>query len=130
MNFRNLFGNRYGIDNLNVALIILALVLSLAARLFPRAVVLTVLGILLIVLVFFRALSTKTVLRRAENEKFLACWYAVRDWFKSPRLPSFARGGKRTFKCPSCGQKCRVPRGKGTIAITCPSCHQDFIRRT
>ena len=84
---------------------------------------------LLIVLVFYRALSTKLVVRRSENEKFLGLWYAVRDWFQHPHFGG-ARDGKRCFKCPNCGQKCRVPKGKGMIAITCPRCGQDFIKKT
>ena len=100
-----------------------------------------VVGILLILLVFYRALSRKVVMRQAENEKFLSLWYGLRDWVRAPHWPHRSgntftgRGfqtdaGKRCFKCPSCGQKCRVPKGKGTIAITCPRCGQDFIRKT
>ncbi|MFR9190485.1 MAG: hypothetical protein ACLVL7_09865 [Anaerotruncus massiliensis (ex Togo et al. 2019)] len=36
----------------------------------------------------------------------------------------------RRFRCPSCGQKVRVPRGKGRICITCPRCRVEFVRRT
>ena len=43
--------------------------------------VLAILGMLLIVLVFYRSLSRKIVLRRAENEKFLSLWYRLRDMF-------------------------------------------------
>ena len=79
--WRGLFGDRYGIDNLNIALIVMALALSLLGRIFPRALVLALLGMLLIALVFFRALSRKIVLRQAENEKFLSLWYRLRDFF-------------------------------------------------
>ena len=34
------------------------------------------------------------------------------------------------FKCPSCRQKIRVPRGKGRIEITCPRCGNKFIKKT
>ena len=128
--FRNFFGNRYGIDNLNITLMVTALALSIISRFFPRSVLLPALGILLIVLVFYRALSTKLVVRRAENEKFLDLWYAVRDWVRHPHFGGGSQGGKRCFKCPNCGQKCRVPRGKGMIAITCPRCGQDFVKKT
>ena len=92
--FRNFFGNRYGIDNLNITLIVVALALSIICRFFPRSVLLPALGMLLIVLVFYRALSTKLVVRRSENEKFLGLWYAVRDWFQHPHFGG-ARDGKR-----------------------------------
>lgn len=34
------------------------------------------------------------------------------------------------YTCSSCGQKVRVPRGKGKIEITCPKCRNTFIKRT
>ena len=38
--FRNFFGNRYGIDNLNITLMVVALALSIISRFFPRSVLL------------------------------------------------------------------------------------------
>ena len=34
------------------------------------------------------------------------------------------------FRCPDCDQRVRVPRGRGKIAITCPKCRREFIKRT
>lgn len=28
-----------------------------------------------------------------------------------------------TFQCEQCGQKLSVPKGKGTLKVTCPKCH-------
>lgn len=36
----------------------------------------------------------------------------------------------RFFKCPTCQQKVRVPKGKGKIKIHCPRCHNDFIKKS
>lgn len=36
----------------------------------------------------------------------------------------------RIYKCPTCGQKVRVPKGKGKISIHCPNCNCNFIKRT
>ena len=36
----------------------------------------------------------------------------------------------RFFKCPTCKQKVRVPKGKGKIKIHCPRCHNDFIKKS
>lgn len=32
--------------------------------------------------------------------------------------------------CPSCGAKCRVPGGKGSIMVNCPKCGQKFNANT
>ena len=34
------------------------------------------------------------------------------------------------YRCPSCGQRIRVPRGKGRIEIRCPKCNAAFIKRS
>ena len=85
--FQNFFGNRYGMDALNFTIAGLALVLSIVGRFFPQVIALPILGMLLIILLFYRMLSTKHVLRRAENEKFLSFWSAVRGWWRRRRGP-------------------------------------------
>lgn len=49
--------------------------------------------------------------------------------YKSTRKPKSDKNHK-IFQCGKCGQMIRVPKGKGKIAITCPSCKQEFIKRT
>ncbi len=34
------------------------------------------------------------------------------------------------FECPYCGQMCRVPKNKGLIKITCPTCGKAFEKRS
>ena len=54
------------------------------------------------------------------------------------RVVGFFRGGTRAFKdkehcyfrCPSCHQQVRVPKGKGHIEIRCPKCGTKFIKNT
>ncbi|UJF15445.1 hypothetical protein LZ578_10805 [Jeotgalibaca sp. MA1X17-3] len=36
----------------------------------------------------------------------------------------------RFYKCPSCGQKVRVPKGRGKITITCPKCATKFTKKS
>lgn len=109
--FRNFFGNRYGIDNLNITLMVVALALSIISRFFPRSVLLPALGMLLIVLVFYRALSTKLVVRRSENEKFLGLWYAVRDWFQHPHFGG-AGTASAASNAPTAAKSAAYPKAR------------------
>lgn len=36
----------------------------------------------------------------------------------------------RIFMCKACGKKVRVPKGKGKIEITCPSCGNKMTHHT
>ena len=111
---------RYGGDQLNLFLIALYLVLYLVF-LFTRLLVLELLGTAVLVVSLFRSLSRNTERRRAENTRFLQ---AVRPLWR--RWTGFrARTHDREhryFKCPNCGQRMRVPRGKGRITVHCRAC--------
>ena len=66
----------------------------------------------------------------AQNQKFLTWRYRmVAKWSKWKER--FAqRKTHRFYKCPNCKQKVRVPKGRGKIAITCPKCRTEFIKKS
>ena len=45
-------------------------------------------------------------------------------YMRRPAVLFDARKG--AFRCPSCGQKLRVPKGKGRIRVTCSKCGNRF----
>lgn len=115
---------RYGNDQLNVLLLVLYLALYLIFSL-TRFVPLYWLSLLVIVLGLYRMLSRNFARRRAENAKFMHFVGPVIRWVRLRR--TIHRDKEHVyFKCPSCGQQLRVPRGKGKITVTCRSCGAMF----
>ncbi len=79
--------------------------------------------------------STNTVARAQENEKFESLFNRNKDAGKGQNSGSVNKPMKKDtattvyFTCDNCGQSLCVPKGKGTLKITCPKCkHQTTIR--
>ena len=119
---------RYGNDQFNVFLIGTYLVTDLLYAL-TRFAPLYWVCMVLIVYTLFRTFSRNLTKRRAENARFMKKAGPFLQWFRIQR--SMRRDKEhRYFKCPSCGQYLRVPRGKGKITITCRSCHASFQEKS
>ncbi len=122
---------RSGVDSLGWAMLIAEVALSLLSRLVPSSAVRSLMGTLstvLIVLVFYRALSRNVEKRRAENAWFLRWWNPLRTGFRDERNRRADKAHKYV-KC-SCGAWCRVPRGVGTVELMCPQCGAKTIVKT
>lgn len=119
---------RYGSDQLNrflMILVIICFVLSLFG-----VSIFYVLGIALFVYAYFRMLSKNIYKRRAENSVYLRYEYKVRQKAAAFKRNMIQRKTHHIYKCPSCRQKIRIPRGKGKIEIRCPKCGQTFIKKS
>ena len=122
------FHGRYGTDQLNQFLSIVALVfLILGLFLFG---IFYYIGLAILVYAWFRMLSRNISKRSAENQWFLNRTAGVRDWFSHLKIRFAQRKVYRYFKCPHCKQAIRIPRGRGRISITCPKCQTQFIRKS
>ncbi len=120
---------RYGPDQLNMALIILAILVGILANIIKLNII-TLLSYLLLILVIFRMLSRNLNARRRENDRFLKFWWPVKQKIKSFFDRAKSSRNYRFFRCPGCRNTLRVPRGKGKIQITCPRCGERFIKRS
>lgn len=124
---------RYGVDQLSSFLIWTAVVLALISM-FVRIPVLPIVTWVLIIYAYVRILSRNTTKRYAQNQKFLDATWGIRKWFADIRYR--IKYGKQTvepyriYKCRKCGQKIRIPKGKGKIMITCPKCKYQFKKKS
>lgn len=131
---------RHGGDAFSVALLVLYGVVLLFSSIF-RNPLLFLLAVAVLIWCLWRMLSRNQERRWKENAWFLGWWNPI--WQKlrgiSTRfhqaqdyatMKARDRGVYRYYKCPKCGNKLRVPKGKGKISITCPVCRTEFIKRT
>lgn len=124
---------RYGTDQFTNFLVWFAIILWLVTRFISSIYVnglFCFMALLMVVYADFRIFSKNYSKRYRENECYLMMTGRIRRYFQKWKHQRQLRRGHRIFKCPSCQQKIRVPKGKGKIAITCPGCRTEFIRRS
>lgn len=127
--FYRFMQGRYGQDELSKFLVGFSMALIIV-HLLTRNVIINLLFWVCLIYSYFRMFSKNHSARYAENQKFLAlknkCMY---KWENHKRM----REQKKIYHiyhCPFCKQKIRIPKGKGSIIITCPKCKQEFGKRS
>lgn len=127
--FRRIMAGRYGTDNLSFCIVVTALVLELV-NLFVVSWILSCISLLLLVWFAFRAFSKNIPARQKENAKYLVLTGKIKGYFRGMKRRFQDRKTHVIFRCPSCKTKLRVPKGKGTICVTCPRCGEKTTRKT
>lgn len=125
---REFMYGRYGTDRLSLALVAGGFV-CYTLYVFTRWRVLYLFSLVLYGIALFRTLSRNTGKRRAENQKFMNLWYKLKNKWIGLKADFEERKTYKHFKCPRCGQKIRIPRGRGKIEICCPKCSNRFIKK-
>lgn len=113
-----LMSGRSGVDQLGLFLLIFSVVLNFIGSL-TKLPILQALAYIPLFLTFYRTFSRNVSKRYRENQRFTQFFARIK--------------GRKTycyFKCPNCKTQVKVPRGKGTIRITCPSCKEKFVKKT
>ena len=123
---RRFMYGRYGSDQLNMAILVAAVLVSLTnsvLTVFLRestvysgivAPILSVIVYGLLIYSFFRMFSRNIYKRQRENRRFTQLWMRLKD------------RNNRYFRCPNCKQTVRVPRGRGMLCIRCAKCGEKF----
>lgn len=120
---------RYGNDQLSKMYLALALA-CLIVNLFTRLTVFYAAGLLLLIYSTYRSFSKDIAKMSLQNQKYLNWRYQIIVRYNNRKKHWAQRKEYRFYKCPGCRQKVRVPRGRGKIAITCPKCHVEFIKKS
>ncbi len=118
---------RYGVDAFSKFMMGAVLVMWIL-DMFLHSRILYSWSILLIIYVYFRMFSRNIAKRYQENQKFLAIKSKVFARFRSEKSQLKQHKTHHIYKCPTCKQKIRIPRGKGRICITCPKCKTEFTK--
>ena len=132
--FYRFMQGRYGVDQfakftMGVALV--AIVLAIFVNTGSSAgSLLDMLGLVAIVYTYFRIFSRNISKRAQENQKYLSATATIRQRLNKEKNLMKQRKDYHIYTCPSCGQKVRIPRGKGKIEISCPKCHSKFVKRS
>lgn len=125
---RKLMYGRYGADQLSFCMLILALLVDIIG-VFLHLNVLRFLGLILLILCYFRIFSKNTYKRINENNKFLMIYNPIKNKLNTFIYHTKDRKTHKYLKCPNCKQKLRVPRNVGKITVTCPKCKTEFKKK-
>lgn len=124
--FRNAVGNfmrgRNGTDDLAKVVFWGALVLYLLS-LFTSVTFFYALSLAGMLYTLYRCLSRNVMSRSAENRRFLR-------FLRLQKLKFEQRKEYKIFACKGCGRTIRVPKRKGRIEVTCPTCGHKSMHRT
>ena len=127
--FMRFMYGRYGVDMLGKHLMILAIICMLLGGWLEREI-LTFISWFCLIYSYFRMFSKNIYKRTAENQAYLTKTYKIRCWFSRQKNMMAQRKTHHIYKCPTCRQKIRIPRGKGRVEIRCPKCNTTFIKKS
>ena len=137
--FNQFMQGRYGNDDLNrflMKIILAAFVLSLFTGRIVFGGVVSLsrifywIALALLIYCYIRMFSRNIYKRAEENRWFLNKTSNMRGFWSNRKYKAQQMKNYHIYKCPACGQKIRIPRGKGKICITCPKCRHEFEKRS
>jgi len=123
------FQGRYGTDELNNVLLISGLVMTFLAYI-DGLEFFSLIAYIVLFYALIRSFSRNYDKRGKELGAYLKLKGGIVNWFSLQKRKFSERKTHRYFRCKQCKTVMRVPRGKGTIAITCPRCQTKVTHKT
>jgi DNA-directed RNA polymerase subunit RPC12/RpoP len=129
---RRFMQGRYGVDELSRALNWFIILVFLAGIFLTGKgkMVLYALGWIALIFSYVRVFSRNHRRCWEQNQKYLSVRNRFLGFFRRQKSYAAQKKTHRIYTCPGCGQKIRVPKGKGKIEIRCPKCRATFIKRS
>ena len=127
--FMEFMSGRYGADQLSRFILAVSLIL-LVLNIFTNLRIIYLAALIVLAWCYFRMFSRNIAKRSAENQKYLNMVWKSKVKFGKFKNRIVQSKDYHIYKCPSCGQKIRIPRGKGKICITCPKCRTEFEKKS
>lgn len=127
--FMSFMRGRYGVDKLSNTIVWIAFALMIINIIAGNNFIYA-LSIALLIYAYYRMFSKQIGKRSKENEWYLSKTYKLRMKMLKTRDRAKLRKTHHIYKCPDCGQKVKVPRGRGKIEVTCPKCSMKFVKRS
>lgn len=127
--FIRFMAGRYGIDSFGKFTLVIGLIALILAG-WSDNIVFSALAWVCIIYAYFRMFSRNVYKRAAENQTYLNKTARMRGWFTQQKNMWSQRKTYHIYKCPTCRQKIRIPKGKGKIEVRCPKCNTTFIKNS
>ena len=126
--FSRFMSGRYGVDQLGTAMLWTSIIATLISS-FTGVRLIALMADALLIVMFIRMFSKDRYRRQHENQVFLQKTYGMRK--SVTEWANRVKNGKkyRYFTCPQCKKRLRVPRGVGSITITCRGCGNKFDKK-
>ena len=120
------FSGRTGVDALGRTFTWLALILMFLTMITHSNIV-YLLAMACLIYSLWRMLSKK---KTAGIRSVLSVLpFKIKTFINKTKADYNQRKVYAIFKCPSCKQKLRAPKGRGKIQVTCSKCHAVFIKK-
>lgn len=116
---------RYGIDQMNKTLMILAFIMIILESILQTSII-SIIALIIMFFAIYRTYSRNHSKRIAENKRFMKFFKPIRRVFSIQKMKIRERKNYRFRVCPNCKVVIRTSKIRGSRVLTCPRCKKEF----